>query len=591
MSATLAHRGPDDTGAWVEGPVGLACQLLRATPESAQERQPLVGSSRAVVVFDGRLDNREELIRTLTAARVPLGSYTDPELVLEAYQKWGEAAFTRLLGDFAVVVWDLQSRRLFCARDPLGVKPLYYHWNRNRFAFASEPIALLAPPGPPPEPDEAMIADLLVRRFRDPEATFFKGVRQLPAAHFLSLDADGLRVSRYWDLDPARETRYSRTEDYLEHCRDLFKEAVRCRLRSGTPVAVLLSGGIDSTSVTAMAETLRRTEHATPPIVAFTLLAGIESDEWEAVQALEEAYGTEVNRIRPEDKDGRPLTLFEILLNNGAQPHYDGFLTLPLTLKPASSRGCRTLLTGIGADEQMEVAEDVYIEDLLYTGRLNEFLKQFRLLAATYRADLWGAFLKFLLAQVRVGRGRRVPRWVASSFAGHVRDARRRGREQPRGFATRYQEQTYRNLTSPAFPLGLTCMDTTAAAYSLDVRHPFLDSRLVEFLLSIPPAVKFQWGFRKMFFQRAMAGIVPSPLRPAETGVVVSPQSEEWMRRDAERLEAGLFHPNARVFRYVDRCEAERLRDRYLAGAERYRNRLWEFARLESWLQRHGGGG
>ncbi|MFQ5680331.1 MAG: asparagine synthase-related protein, partial [Gemmatimonadota bacterium] len=538
------------------------------------------------------LDNREELIQALKAARIPLGSRTDPELALGAYRKWGQAAFTRLLGDFAVAVWDQRCRRLLCARDSLGVKPFYYHWNGRVFAFASEPTALLDGPGPPPQPEEAMIADLLVGQFHDPEATFFKGVRQLPAAHFLSVDAAELRVSRYWDLDPACEVRYSRDEDYLERCRELFREAVRCRLRSATPVAILLSGGIDSTSVTAMAETLRRTEHAVQPVVAFTLLlVGIESDEWEAIRALEEAYGTEVNRIRPEDKDGRPLTLFEILLSDGSHPHYDGFLTLPLTLAAAAARGCRALLTGFGADEQMEVAESVHLEDLLYAGQLGDFLNQFRMLAATYRADLWRGLLKFLLAQVRIGRGRRVPRWVNGSFAGQVRHARRRGCEQPRGFPTRYQEQTYRNLTSPAFSLGLNHMDAAAAAYSLEVRHPFLDRRLVEFLLSIPPAVKFQWGFRKMFFQSALQGVVPSPLRPAEAGVHAVPPVDyaEWVRRDAGRLEAVLFHENARIFRYVDRRQAERLRDRYLVGAERYRNRLWEFTRLESWLQRYGG--
>ncbi len=592
MSATMARRGPDGEEMWIKGPVGFACQLLRVTPESEKETQPVVDSSEAVLVFDGRLDNREELIRTLTAARVPLGSRTDSELALGAYRKWGQAAFPRLLGDFAVAVWDQRCRRLLCARDPLGVKPFYYHWNGRVFAFASEATALLDGPGPPPQPEETMIAGLLVGRFHDPEATFFKGVRQLPAAHFLSLDAGGLQVSRYWDLDPAREVRYPRDEDYLEHCRELFKEAVCCRLRSTRPVGILLSGGIDSTSVTAMAETLRRREHATQPIVAFTLLLdGIESDEWEAIHALEEAYGTEVHRIRPESPDGQPLTLFEVLLNDSVTPHYDGFLTLPLPA--AAARGCRALLTGFGADEQMEVAESVHLEDLLYAGQLREFLKQFRVLAATYQADLWRGLLKFLLAQVRIGRSRRVPRWVNGSFAEQVRQARRSGREQQRGFATRHQEQSYRNLTSPGFPLGLTHMDVAAAAYSVEIRHPFLDRRLVEFLLSIPPAVKFQWGFRKMFFQRALQGIVPSPLRPAETGVYAVPPMDqaEWVRCDARRLASALFREDARVFRYVDRRHAERLRDRYLAGAERYRNRLWEFTRLESWLQRYGGEG
>ena len=195
MTGILAHRGPDGEGQWVSWPIGLGHRLLFTTPESLNEKQPVTDErGECWLVWDGRLDNREELIATLKAEGRLLGEQTDPELVLGAYGHWGTECLTRIIGEFAFALWDGRTRSLFCARDPIGVKPFYYHWDGRQLVFGSEVKALFKDPAIVKRPNEAMIADYLLMGFRDPEATFFEGIKQLRPAHFLCLGERGLCI-------------------------------------------------------------------------------------------------------------------------------------------------------------------------------------------------------------------------------------------------------------------------------------------------------------------------------------------------------------------------------------------------------------
>ncbi len=294
MLERLSHRGPDGEGHRATGPTALGHRLNATTPESLAEKQPVTDEAHERwLVWDGRLDNRAELLDALGPGTAH-GAGTDPELALAAYRRWGSAGFGRLVGDFATALWDGAARRLVCARDALGVRPLYYHWDGRRLLFGSEVKALFADPGVPRRPDEAVIADVLLGAFRNVGATFFESIRQVPPAHLLLLDETGPRLERYWDVDPAREVRYARDQDYLDEFRALFAEAVRCRLRSAAPVALMLSGGIDSTLVAAAAETLRR-DGGAPELLAFTLLLdGFLEEEGAAIERLEATFGSAV---------------------------------------------------------------------------------------------------------------------------------------------------------------------------------------------------------------------------------------------------------------------------------------------------------
>ncbi len=596
MANAIAHRGPDGEGQWADGIAGLHHRLLRTTPESLGEKQPVAderGDCR--LVFDGRLDNRRELIAGLG---LDDRDRPDPELVLSAYRRWGEQSFGRLVGDFALAIWDGRARRLVCVRDPFGAKPFYYHANGERFAFGSEIVAILADPAVRVRPDEATIADFLLMDFRDHEASPFERVKQIPPGHVLLVDDCGLRTRRYWDMDGCRETRYPRQADYLERFRELFREAVRSRLRSHAPVAALLSGGIDSTAVVSMAEALRRGDPGLPPVLAVTLLDdGVLREDRDAIETVQRAYGTNVRAVAPLAK-GRHLTDLELFCAPSEILHYEGFPAVPLATELATNRGCRSLLTGFGADELIGSAELGFLQDLLWAGSVFRFRREVRRLAVAYGSEpapgvaelAWARLPRRARTLIKRALGRNRPDWLAPAFARRVAGRDRGASAAPR-FRTRCQEASYRAVTAPSLALALTWMDSTAAAQSLESRHPFLDRRLVEFFLSIPTEPKVEAGYRKMFLQQALGPISPVPPRRTLTDeTVVAPMPDEtWRALDAEWLRASLFRPDALVFEYVDRCAAHRMRDRYLAGDAQWRGLLRRFALLELWLQRFFG--
>ena len=208
MIERLAPPAADAVGTWLDGPVGLGHRMLHATPESLQEKLPLAGDTGEVVVTaDARLDNRVELMSALGLAHRVADGVSDGELVLRAWERWGEECPARLLGDFAFALWDARRRVLFCARDPAGVKPLYYHLGSRLVAVASETKALLAIPDVPRRLDEISIAACLVPGLDDRVATFYEGILRLPAGHCLTVTAGGGTARAYWQLDPTRELR------------------------------------------------------------------------------------------------------------------------------------------------------------------------------------------------------------------------------------------------------------------------------------------------------------------------------------------------------------------------------------------------
>src|SRR5579863_8209599 len=257
MLAVLARRGPDGSGKWYRGAAGLGHQMSRITPESPCGRYPLEDpASELVITADVRIDNRAELSTELELRGAKLD---DGELILHAYQRWGQCLAEKLAGDFSFAILDLRHKTLFCARDHFGCKPFYYCYTPGHlFAFASEIKALLSLPDAPRKLNEAKVAAFLapVLQNIDDAGTFYAGIFRLPPAHTLTVTPDGILLRRYWSLDPSRELKLGSDQDYAEAFRALFTEAVRCRLRGTSPIGCMLSGGLDSSSVACVAQGL-----------------------------------------------------------------------------------------------------------------------------------------------------------------------------------------------------------------------------------------------------------------------------------------------------------------------------------------------
>ena len=213
-SAALVHRGVDGEHHWIRGPVGLACQLLKVTPESAHERQPTLDSGGTALVFDGRLDNRDELLATLPPTSSVGTDSPDPVLVLAAYRAFGDTFAARLAGDFAFGLFDPSGPRLILGRDVLGVRPLFYARAGDTLLFASEIKALLAHPRVWRRPDLDLLATYLMSGSWDPDGrTLFEGAHYLQPSHAAIVTPESLCVRRVWDFDGERRIRLARSRN------------------------------------------------------------------------------------------------------------------------------------------------------------------------------------------------------------------------------------------------------------------------------------------------------------------------------------------------------------------------------------------
>src|SRR3972149_2874746 len=352
MTDISAPRGPDGVGHWIDGPVGFGHIMLHTTPESLREKQPLVNDSgNLCLTLDGRVDNRDEVRDALQAKGAKLRTDTDAELVLRAFECWGEECPKRIIGDFAFVVWDGRNRQLFCARDPLGIKPFYYYADGSRFLFGSELCQLFADPTLRREPNEGMVGEYLSSAITDREETLYRDVFRLAPGHFLLVKPGHIRKERYWDIDPAKVIRYRRDTDYADHFFEIFTEAVRCRLRSQKPVGVNVSGGLDSSSILAVAELVcRNGAPAAPGLEVFSVIfPGLDCDENSYIRDVLSMWGRKGNTVPPEEPDGlRSVGQVKRYLDIPDYPN--GSLCDPLK-SLARDKGVRVLLTGFGGDE------------------------------------------------------------------------------------------------------------------------------------------------------------------------------------------------------------------------------------------------
>ncbi len=220
MTSAMPYRGPDGIAHWLRGPVALGQCMLRTTPESLEETQPLTNEDESLVlVMDGRVDNWEELRSELLSRGARLRTRADAELVLRAYESWGEECLAHIDGDFALVIWDARRNEAFCARDRLGNKPFTYHWDGKVLTFASELHAILAMPWVPEIPNEGMIAEFIADEWYTVDETLWTGIMRLPGAHRMCVGTAGPKPECYWEPDLWTALPYTRDEEYIEHYR------------------------------------------------------------------------------------------------------------------------------------------------------------------------------------------------------------------------------------------------------------------------------------------------------------------------------------------------------------------------------------
>ena len=391
MAARMSHRGPDGVRSWADGPAGVVHLQLQVTPESLRETQPQVHpGSGVVLVADVRLDGREDLAHRLGLGREAVASstqgLTDPDLLMQAYLKWGGEAPEHLDGDYAFAVWDPRDRTLFAARDPFGTRTLYYHHVPGKLAaFASEAKALLALPEIPDRINEVRLAQYLSASQRDLDRSIFESIRVLPAAHALRVSSSEMRTWQYYELQAAAGLGDLQGQNGVEAFRERFETAVRDRVRSAFPVGSQLSGGLDSSAITVIARDAVA-EQGLGPLHTFTLTFDEtpSTDERDYAQAILAQGGFEPHFVSADDLSplgnlGEVYATLDDGLVGGTQ--HQGWAML----LAARDVGVRVVLDGFDGDSVVEHG-DALLREKADDGDWASFNRMANSLVARYRA-------------------------------------------------------------------------------------------------------------------------------------------------------------------------------------------------------------
>jgi len=600
MTALLERRGPEGTRHWLGGPAALGHTLLATTPEALVEQLPLTDpASGCTITADVRLDNREELIPALGLAG-ETRIIGDGELVLRAYLLWGEDCPRHLLGDFAFAIWDPRTQTLFCARDHMGMRQFNYcHVPGQIFVFSTEDTGVLAHPAVPRDLNEGRIADF-IGDFEDFDftSTFFEHVHRLPPAHSLRIGGQDCELRRYWRLEPGLRLQLESDEAYAEAFLAVFTEAVQSRLRSSGGVAAMLSGGLDSTAVSAVASGILSSS-GQGPLVTISAV-GPDPAKCPETQAIQSALSMGafspifVNHV---DFDGMTDELIAALQETRNPFEVHGTM---LRCIYAAARRSKIKVVLDGGSGDVILTSDNRVASLLADGRFSSAYheligqkrfekptKPVRFMLGRFLSAAWVAFaplaLRSRLRQLRVSS--QIP-GVAPDLAKRVGTANRRriGAEHLRIVAP--SDPTWRKqvILHPHLVAGRERFDQLAASSGVECRDPFMDVRVVEYCLSLPSEQLEQGGWPKIILRRALEKRIPK--------VVVWRRGKEHLGGEftASLLnkwrgwEDSMSDPLSPVRRYLLH---DAIRDRLRGGNEPTLSRLSLFA-LDRFLRRFG---
>ncbi|OLE13334.1 MAG: asparagine synthase (glutamine-hydrolyzing) [Cyanobacteria bacterium 13_1_40CM_2_61_4] len=597
MLAPLAHRGPDGAGVQCAAPAGLGHRLLHTTPESLRERQPLASADGSLLLTaDARIDNRAELIRALDLAD-PAAVITDADLILAAYDRWGEHCPERLLGDFAFAIWDARRQSLFCARDHFGVKPFYYHHAPGRlFALASEIKGLLALAEVPRGLNETRIADYLVPLLEDKAITFYAGVVRLPPAHRMTVSRAGVRLEQYWALDPGREIRLKSDAEYAEAFREIFTEAVRCRLRSASPVGAMLSGGLDSSSIVCLARRLLGEHHVAPLHTFSAVFPDVpQCDERRYIDAVVSEGGLEPHYLRGDLLS--PLGDLDRVLAHEDEPFYAPNLFLHWELyRAAQAAGVRVLCDGVDGDTTVSHGL-ARLAELAASGRWPTLAAETFGLSRRLHQSPWRLLWRNALRPFVPQRARATWRWLRGrspiinrAFADRTGLARRLHALDPERAtpARTARDEHWRRLTSGLVPFALEIADKAAAAFAIEPRYPFFDRRLAQYCLALPSDQKLRSGFTRLVLRHALHGILTDAVRRRGDKSNLAPNFRRALLHFGRAtLEEVIGGDGSTIAPYVDLTALRRQYARYAAGgAADAALPVWTGATLALWLSK-----
>ncbi|MGA8428469.1 MAG: asparagine synthase (glutamine-hydrolyzing) [Candidatus Sulfotelmatobacter sp.] len=628
MTHVQAHRGPDDSGLWERrfpdgGYVGLGSRRLAILDLSAGGHMPMCNEDRTVwITYNGEIYNFADLRRELESEGHNFVSNTDTEVIIHLYEQEGVDCVKRLNGMFAFAICDLRSSSptLFVARDHFGVKPFYYFHSGQRFAFASEIKALLQVPEVAAELDSESLHQYLTFLWVPDPKTMFRRILKLPAGHYATIRGGEFKITQYWDLTfPSTHQTYARSEQELtEEVRERFRRSVELQMVSDVPIGAFLSAGLDSSSIVAMMARATR-----QPVRTYTVtfpkkyrIGETTLDDPDVATRLASHLGCENQRIvvEPDVTDLLPRLIWHM-----DEPTADPALITAYLVCREARKESTVLLSGVGGDElfagyRKHVAH--YWAQIY--GRVPSGPRRLAESGLSALPNLRGSSMKGTLRlakkMVRSASLAPVDRFIAnctylddpqkSSLYSEEFAAANSGSDgacEHRAAFARVQDADFLHqmlyLDTKIFmtSLNLTYNDKMSMASSVEVRVPFLDRELAEFVAwNVPPRLKLKSSLRpttKYILRQAMRDVLPPEvLRQPKAGFAAP--VDYWLAHDLKEMvddllsvsqirKRGLFRPDA-VRRYVDE---------HRSGRQDWSMQLWQLITLELWMQTFIDGG
>lgn len=597
MCSVMVHRGPDDEGFFVEGNVGLGMRRLSIIDLSTGH-QPISNEDETVwVVFNGEIYNHLILRKELQGKGHRFSTNSDTEVIVHAYEEYGEDCVNRLRGMFAFAIWDKAKKKLFLARDRIGIKPLYYYVDDNRLIFGSELKVILQYPRIPKDLDFEALDNFLTFEYIPAPLTIFKKIKKLPQAHTLSVENGKLKINEYWKLH-FKEVKRSE-EETSQELYEILKEAVKMRLMSDVPLGAFLSGGIDSSTVVGL-----MSQVMDKPVKTFSIGFDDPSyNELKYARIVAKHFGTDHTElvVKPDIANW-----VDNLIKYLDEPFGD-FSIFPTFLVSELARKYVTVaLSGDGGDE-LFAGYEYYIADKIenYYKKLPRVFRQKliptfvnsmppsshkkglinkikRFVEGTCHPDIlyhfrWAKFFseeeKELLYSQDVKRELKGvdTYWIFIKYLSELNGTDRLGKE------------LFADIKTYLCDDILVKVDRMSMANSLEVRVPFLDHKFVEFVATIPSSMKLKGFKSKYILKKTMSRILPQEILHRDKQGFSIP-IKNWLRNELRPLMEdmlsstrikmeGFFNPD-----YIDRIKTE-----HLKGVANHSHRLWALMIFEIW--------
>ena len=534
MMTPMSYWGPDGSGTWIKNSVGLGHLMLYNTPEALHETLPFKDhNENYIITSNARIDNRNELFETLNIPHSEQKKMPDSILILKAYQKWGEDCPDHLLGDWVFAVWDKLKQKIFIARDHQGNTGLYYFRSDRFFVFSSCLKGLLALPEVPQQLNEIRIAQILACWPVHGDPTAYKDILRLPPAHAMRITADKFDVWQYWYLENTPILRLNSDQEYLEAFLEIYTEAVRCRLRSARPVGAMLSGGLDSGSVAALAAREMKKKGQRLPVFSSVPLydltntpAGRFGDETPYIKATAQYSGNmDLNFIRAENTT--PMQGIRRSLNLHDEPGHamGNYFWIIALFEEARQQGIGTILEGQGGNATVSWAGFGYLAQLTRAGQWDtlwkEIMGQRKLHHRFLLRIIWGQIVRpnippAMIKKLYEFQSKKLP-WENFSALNqnlveqlNFKQLMFSNQHDPfYGGKTNTRAGRYATI-KPGRAFTGSKKGEIGAGFGVDIRDATLDKRIIEFCLSIPDAQYMRNGENRFLIRRAMQGIMPS---------------------------------------------------------------------------------